>query len=258
MKFRSKLLVAALGSLLTVAVSAEPVKPLKALLVLGGCCHDYAVQKDLLKAGLEARVNLKVDICYSPAKNTTPEFECYKKDDWAKGYDVIIHDECAAGVKDPVITKRVLAPHLAGVPAVNLHCAMHSFRVAKNFKEVQKVGSDGGMWFEFLGIQSTGHGPKKPIDISFIQGSNPIVKGLKDWKSGNEELYNNVHVYSGATPLANGKQELKPGKVADSVIVWTHLYGPKKTPVFSTTLGHFNEMVADDRYLDLVARGLLW
>ena len=27
---------------------------------------------------------------------------------------------------------------------------------------------------------------------------------------------------------------------------------------FSTTLGHNNETVADDRYLDLVARGVLW
>ena len=28
--------------------------------------------------------------------------------------------------------------------------------------------------------------------------------------------------------------------------------------VFATTLGHNNETVADARYLDLVARGLLW
>ena len=30
---------------------AGGVKPLKALLVLGGCCHDYAKQKDILAAG---------------------------------------------------------------------------------------------------------------------------------------------------------------------------------------------------------------
>jgi type 1 glutamine amidotransferase len=40
--------------------------------------------------------------------------------------------------------------------------------------------------------------------------------------------------------------------------VWTNQYGPHKTRVFSTSLGHNNETVADDRYLDLVARGLLW
>ena len=34
--------------------------------------------------------------------------------------------------------------------------------------------------------------------------------------------------------------------------------GPKKTRVFSTTIGHNNATVEDARYLDLVARGLLW
>ena len=26
----------------------DPIKPIRALLVIGGCCHDYAKQKDLL------------------------------------------------------------------------------------------------------------------------------------------------------------------------------------------------------------------
>ena len=34
------------------------VKPLKALLVIGGCCHDYKAQKDILKAGIESRANV--------------------------------------------------------------------------------------------------------------------------------------------------------------------------------------------------------
>ena len=33
-------------------------KALKALLITGGCCHDYSKQKDLLKAGLEARAHI--------------------------------------------------------------------------------------------------------------------------------------------------------------------------------------------------------
>jgi type 1 glutamine amidotransferase len=45
---------------------------------------------------------------------------------------------------------------------------------------------------------------------------------------------------------------------AETVVAWTHEYGETKTRVFSTTLGHNNETVADARYLDLVTRGLLW
>jgi len=42
------------------------------------------------------------------------------------------------------------------------------------------------------------------------------------------------------------------------VVAWTNEYGPKKTRIFSTSLGHNNDTVADGRYLDLVCRGILW
>jgi type 1 glutamine amidotransferase len=42
------------------------------------------------------------------------------------------------------------------------------------------------------------------------------------------------------------------------VVAWTNEYGPNKTRVFSTTIGHNNDTVADARYLDLISRALLW
>ena len=39
--------------------------------------------------------------------------------------------------------------------------------------------------------------------------------------------------------------------------MWTNTYN-KKAKVFATTLGHNNDTVSDEKYLDLVARGLLW
>jgi type 1 glutamine amidotransferase len=39
-------------------------------------------------------------------------------------------------------------------------------------------------------------------------------------------------------------------------VAWINDY--QGTRVFSTTVGHNNKTVADDRYLDLVTRGLLW
>ena len=47
-------------------------------------------------------------------------------------------------------------------------------------------------------------------------------------------------------------------KKVSSVVAWTNEYGPNKTKVFSTSLGHQNETVRDARYLDLVVRGVLW
>ena len=60
-------------------------------------------------------------------------------------------------------------------------------------------------------------------------------------------------VKKGETPDPNAK-----GTEANSVVAWTNQYGPKKTRIFSTTIGHNNETVADDRYLELVTRGILW
>ena len=247
-------------SLPLAAFAADAPKPLKVLLVTGGCCHDYAKQKDILKAGLEARANVVVEQMHSDEKGTKPIYEAYTKPNWAAGYDLIIHDECAADAKEIAYVEGILAEHKRGVPGVNLHCAMHCYRVSPDFgKPTLAAGSEGAMWFDYLGLQSTGHGPQQPIALTFLPANHAITKGMADWTTINEELYNNINVREGATPLIRGKQGAgdKPGQ-NDTVVAWTNLYGEKKTRVFSTTIGHNNETVADARYLDLVTRGVLW
>ncbi len=263
------------------AVSTRP-KPLKALLILGGCCHDYAKQKDILKRGIEARVMAEVTIVYSSDKSTKARFDIYDNPDWAKGYDVVIHDECSADVTEQPYVRNILNAHKNGVPAINLHCAMHSYR----------TGTDD--WFQFIGLQSSGHGPQKPIDIAFVAPEHPVVKGfggaekpvgkqeplspgpsprkagargegevgpfakrLENWTTINEELYNNLKLFDTARPIARGTQDVG-NKVDDFIVAWVNEYGPKKTRVFSTTLGHNNETVGDPRYLDMLCRALLW
>ena len=232
--------------------------PIKALLLLGGCCHDYAKQKDILKEGLEARANIKVDIIYSPDGSTKPPLPIYGNPNYAAGYDVVIHDECAADISEPSVIEGVLKPHRDGVAGVNLHCAMHCYRIG-NPNEPSKSGTPQAFWFDYLGLQSSGHGPQKPISVAYLDPDHPVTKGLANWTTINEELYNNILIWGDAKALARGKQEAgdRPGRT-DSVVVWTHEYGAKKARVFSTTLGHNNGTVSDPRYLDLVTRGLLW
>ena len=264
MKLRSLLALALLAGL-TTSLSAEQ-KPLRVLVVAGGCCHDYANQKEFLKKGIEARVNAVVEVVYDPTKSTKPLFELFKSPDWGKNFDVVVHDECAADITDQAYVANIVNAHKNGLPAVNLHCAMHSYRWG-NFKEPVKAGADNASWYEMLGLQSTGHGPQQPIAITFTDKSHPITTGLADWTTINEELYNNVQVL-GAKTLATGLQKIpekkdKKGKVtpaseANAIVAWTNEFGPKKTRIFSTTIGHNNATVEDARYLDLVARAVLW
>ncbi|MFM7604973.1 MAG: hypothetical protein ACKO8Z_07205, partial [Prosthecobacter sp.] len=51
--------------------------------------------------------------------------------------------------------------------------------------------------------------------------------------------------------------DAKPSE-ANAVVAWTNEYGPNKTKIFSTTIGHNTATVSDARYLDLITRGLLW
>ncbi|HQZ26665.1 MAG TPA: ThuA domain-containing protein [Verrucomicrobiales bacterium] len=258
------------GWFLVHAAEEKKENPLRILLVLGGCCHDYEMQQTILKAGIESRLNAKVDIEYNPDKSTETRFPLYEKADWADAYDVVIHDECSASVTDPAYVKRILDAHRKGIPAVNLHCAMHCYRWG-NFKEAVKIGDENAGWYEMIGLQSTGHGPQAPIDITFTSQTHPITTGLENWTTVNEELYNNVQIFDSAKALATGRQiqmpKVKKGETPDpnakgteatSVVAWTNLYGPNKTRIFSTTIGHNNETVADDRYLDLISGAINW
>jgi type 1 glutamine amidotransferase len=264
MKLRTLLALTALVGL-TSTLAAEQ-KPLRVLVVAGGCCHDYATQKEVLKKGIEARVNAVVEVAYDPTKSTKPLFELFKSPDWGKNFDVVVHDECAADITDQAYVANIVNAHKNGLPAVNLHCAMHSYRWG-SFKEPVKAGADNASWYEMLGLQSTGHGPQQPIAITFTDKSHPVTTGLADWTTINEELYNNVQIL-GAKTLATGNQKIpekkdKKGKVtpaseANAIVAWTNEFGPKKTRIFSTTIGHNNATVEDARYLDLVARAVLW
>lgn len=235
-------------------------EPLKALLITGGCCHDYAKQHEVIAKGIQSRANVQVDVIWTDDKSTNPPLPIYDKVDWAKGYDIIIHDECAASMNNKETLTRILDAHQT-IPSIQLHCAMHSFR----------TGED--RWFKRLGLQSNSHGPQEPIAITFVDKKHPIVTGrnrgipapsetrdknvpntLEDWTTIKEELYNNVNLFD-AHPLAMGRQMVK-GKAVDAIVAWTNEKAGARS--FSTTIGHNTETVADARYLDLITRGLLW
>ena len=226
----------------TIASNGEESKQLKALLITGGCCHDYSAQKQLIKKGLEARANISVTVVQQGGTTTNTKIPLYENPQWAEGYDVIIHDECFAAVDDPAWTQRILKPHQGGVPAVVIHCAMHCYR----------DGTDE--WFKFCGVTSRRHGAHYAHEVLNRDAEHPIMKSWgPGWANPAGELYWIEKVWPTAHPLAAAKNREKGN---EEVCVWTNEY--HGTRVFGTTLGHHNETVSHPKFLDLLTRGTLW
>ena len=131
-----------------------------------------------------------------------------------------------------------------------------------------KAGDERSAWFDYLGLQSSGHGPQEPIELNFTIAKHPATEGFTNWTTIKEELYNNVQIFPTATPLVRGKQIIKKKtkdadgtekvteQAVETVVAWANDFG--KARVFSTTIGHNNTTVSDPRYLDFLTRGLLW
>src|SRR4051812_12470956 len=70
------LFVIALAALFIATSSVSPAaEPLRALLITGGCCHDYEAQKKILSEGISARANVTWTILHEgDAAGKTHEF----------------------------------------------------------------------------------------------------------------------------------------------------------------------------------------
>lgn len=223
------------------AESGKNVTPIKALLVTGGCCHDYDKQKIIIPAGISERANVEWTVVHEGGKSRDHKVSIYSKPNWADGYDVVVHNECFGAVKDEAFVEGIAKVHKDGKPGVALHCSMHSYRAVETDE-----------WRKALGVSSYNHGKHAPIEMTNLKKEHPVMKGFPDrWTTPKGELYNIAKLWDSATPLAMGKANGK-----ENVCVWVNQYGEGR--MFGTTVGHHNETMAEDTYLDLVTRGLLW
>jgi type 1 glutamine amidotransferase len=226
---------------------ADDVKPLKVLMVTGGCCHDYANQKFILSEGISARANVEFTIVHEegPAgkSDKSHKISIYEKDDWAKGYDVVLHNECFGAVDDVAFVERIAKAHFNGVPAVMLHCSTHSYRMAATDE-----------WRKCVGQKSMSHEKNRDLHVVNLKPEHPVMKGFPmEWLDKGDELYKNEILYPNFVPLAKAYGE---DTKMDHNLVWVNTYGDAR--VFGTTMGHANSTMEDPVYLDLVTRGLLW
>jgi type 1 glutamine amidotransferase len=219
------------------------VKPIQALLITGGGFHDYTHQKVILTEGIRARANVQWTI-FQEDGDTRHELSLYQKPDWWKGYDIVVHNECFADVNDTTFVEKALAAVRDGVPAIVIHCTLHTFRTLPT-----------DQWREFIGVSSNHHGKQLPINAEVLRPNDPIMAGFPpNWVTGPEELYSIARIFPSTTVLA---QAYSTEEKKEDPIIWTNLYGGK-TRVFGTSMAHSNATMMDPVYLSLLARGLLW
>ncbi len=225
-------------------INADEVAPLKVLLVTGGCCHDYDYQAKALQLAAEKQgVKVQWTIVNDGGKGTKAEIGLYEKPNWAEGFDVVVHNECFADTDRPEYIRKITSVHHAGVPAVVIHCAMHTYRSA--------TVDD---WREFLGVTSRRHDHQSKYPVTVKETEHVIMKGFpKEYVSRTDELYVIEKLWPNTVVLATSKSE-RDGK--EHAVFWTNQYG--KARVFGTTYGHSVDTFSDDTFLKTVVRGMQW
>lgn len=231
---------------LSQSTSAEDASPksIRALIITGGCCHDYDFQtKSIKQAAVDRNVNVDWTVVNEGGNGTEAQIALYDNPNWAKGFDVVIHNECFANTTDADYIRKITAVHKSGVNAVVIHCAMHTYRAAKIDD-----------WREFLGVTSRHHEHQSRYAVNAVAVDHPIMQGFpNDYKTPMDELYVIEHVWPNTEVLARSTSE-KTGE--SHPVFWTSKYG--KARVFGTTYGHSNETFSDEVFLTTLTRGIQW
>ncbi|MEO7799943.1 MAG: ThuA domain-containing protein [Opitutaceae bacterium] len=230
-------------SLFSAVPAAAPVAPVRALLITGGCCHDYKLQANALIEGMKKFGDVTWTVINEGGTTTRGQIKLYDDPDWAKPYDVIVHNECFADTDDPAYIRKITAGHRAGKPAVVIHCAMHSYRAA--------TIDD---WREFLGVTSRRHDSASRVLVKPVMSSHAALREFPtEWLTPVDELYVIEKAWPTTKALATS---VSPQDGKEYPVIWTSDYHGAR--VFGTTVGHSSATWADPVFIGLVSRGVLW
>jgi type 1 glutamine amidotransferase len=216
---------------------------IKALVVSGGCCHDYPLQARYLMDAISKVAPVDWMVAVQGGRGTRGRPPVYDNANWADGYDIVVHNECFADVADAAFIDRITAPHKKGLPAMVIHCAMHTFRA-----------STEDHWREFLGVTTRTHTKQFNIPVRIEAVDHPAMTGFKpDWVTPSDELYVIEKFWPNSKALASA---MSPEDKKEYPLAWANDYHGAR--VFGTTLGHSNETFADPVFQDLLGRGFKW
>jgi hypothetical protein len=252
---RTLLLATVCLSIFVTFVHGEEAKPIKALMLVGGCCHDYKKMPGVLTEKIGELANVKFDIKF--LASAQEDAALLRDPHFADGYDVIVYDICFGEKWKDGDYDGAIQVAQEGKPAVFVHCSMHTFRPPRDQKDPalkEREAIADAKWHALVGMDTRVHDKYTGFSTEKVENDNPILKSFPDdWKTAGDELYNTIKMMPTATPLLQAKSPTS-GKV--HTVAWINHFG--KARIFSTTLGHDMKTGGDADYQRLLAYGLLW
>ncbi len=233
-----------LGSAFTSAAATADDDKLKILFITGGGWHDFTAQEKILTKGIGERLNVEFTVDHEAGDDPAHRLRRFEDPDWAKGYDLVLYNMSLSTDQKPETAQAIIDSHVKhGVPAALLHGSTHSYR---------RSGNEN--WFRFMGGRSMRHERQGGFTNEVLVKDHPVMRGFPaPWVQPQGELYVIEEMFPTATALAHA-MGTNPEKHQPTI--WVNEY--KGVRVFVTTIGHHNETMASDVYLDLVSRGIQW
>ena len=175
--------------------------------------------------------------------------------DFGKRFDAIVYNFCFAGSRDTEAAANLIAQTREhGVPALLIHCAMHSWWPTFKSGAPGSLGPDYQghakadaqlvtewrltqgkrafpVWGDFTGVASTTHGPSQPITMHRVGKHVATRRFPETFLTGNRELYNNLYTLKEVVPLIQGVQGNET-----AIVMWACPQG--KAEVIGLTVGH--------------------
>jgi type 1 glutamine amidotransferase len=242
-------LVACLGAGLTAAAQAKAVK---VLIITGDHGHNWKATTPFLKQLLE-KAGHQVDVTESPAKDLMSAN--------LQRYDVLLLNyrntpkgakENPASVWSDENKSAFTEAVKGGTGLVVYHHASSAFVGPTEFeREFEKVIAGG--W------RKQGHHGKMHEFTVTVRKDHPITHGIREFKHGRDELYQNSVMLPGSEVLATAYSDksIDPKNTdKHEPMVWVATYG--KGRVCHNVLGHDVDAMQSAGFKALLIRGVEW
>jgi uncharacterized protein len=238
--------------LLTAGACAAEAREVKVLIITGDHGHNWQETTPFLK-DLLSKAGHKVDVTEAPSRDLTT-------DNLAK-YDVLLlnYRNTPKGAKDRPASvwsednkKAFLSAIKGGKGLVVYHHASSAFVGTTAFNKEFETATAGG-W------RKQGHHGKMHEFTVTVRKDHPITHGLKEFKHGRDELYQNSLIPPGGQVLATAysdKSKDPKNTGLQEPMVWVATYG--KGRVCQNALGHDVTAMASPGFKALLIRGVEW